>query len=102
MRPSRTFYTGYNETPLKETEMTKLDIVKKAVSFVVGAGVSKIVHDIIANNVETEKIHHQVSVPVASVVIGMAAADATSSYTDAKIDEIAEALSGIFSKSTEK
>lgn len=82
--------------------MNKLDIVKKAVSFVVGAGVSKIVHDIIANNVQPEKTHEKVSVPVASVVIGMAAADATSSYTDAKIDEIAEALSAIFKKPSEE
>lgn len=82
--------------------MKKIEIAKKLVSFVVGAGVTKIVHDIISNNVEIEKTHQAVSVPIASVVIGMAAADATSKYTDAKIDEIAEALSAVFSKNTEE
>lgn len=79
--------------------MKKIDLVKKAVSFVVGTGVAHIVHSVISNNVDIEKTHHKVTVPVASVAIGMMAADVTCAYTDAKIDEIADALTGIFSKS---
>jgi len=82
--------------------MKKIDIVKKAVSFVVGTGVAHIVHSIISNNVDIEKTHHKVTVPVASVAIGMMAADATCEYTDAKIDEIAAAIDAVFSKPTEK
>lgn len=81
--------------------LKKREIAKKLVSLVVGTGVAKIVHDIIENNVDAEKTHHKVTVPVASAVIGMAAADATSSYTDDKIDEIADWLHAIFSKPTE-
>jgi len=69
--------------------MNFIDITKKAVSFAVTAGVSKIVHDIIATNVDMEKTHHKVTVPIASFAIGGAVADAASDYTDDFIDEIA-------------
>lgn len=72
--------------------MKIIAIAKKTVSFAVTVGVSKIVHDIIANNVEMEKIHHKVAVPVASFAIGGAVADAASNYTDMFIDEIADAV----------
>lgn len=64
-------------------------IAKKATSFVVAVGVSKIVNDIIANNVVVEKPYHKVAVPVASLAIGGVVADAASEYTDNFIDEIA-------------
>lgn len=82
--------------------MTKLDIVKKAVSFVVAAGTSVIVNQIIANNVNIEKTHQKVTVPIAAIAIGGVVADASSDWTDNKIDEIAEALSSVFSKNPEK
>lgn len=82
--------------------MTKLDIVKKAVSFVVAAGTSVIVNQIIANNVNIEKTHQKVTVPIAAIAIGGVVADASSDWTDNKIDEIAEALSSVFSKNSEK
>jgi hypothetical protein len=75
--------------------MDFLAITKKAVTFVVAVGVSKIVHDIIENNVAAEKPHHKVAVPVASLAIGGVVADAASEYTDRTIDEIADFISEI-------
>lgn len=70
--------------------MNYLNLAKQAIKLVVGVGVSKIVNDIIENNVEAEKAHHKVAVPVASTVVGLMAADASSDYIDYAIDEIAE------------
>lgn len=69
--------------------MKKIDILKNAVKLLVHAGASKIVHDIIAHNVDMEKTHHKVTVPVASFAIGGAVADAASAHTDGLIDELA-------------
>ena len=71
--------------------MTKLDIAKKATSLVVGVGASKIVADIILNNVNPTTIVTKITVAVAAVVIGAMASDATKKYTDAKIDEFLDA-----------
>lgn len=68
--------------------MTKTDIAKRIVGFVVGAGTTKIVGSIIQNNTEFEKKKDRIAVASASLVIGTMAADATKSYTDTKIDEI--------------
>lgn len=70
--------------------MTKTDIAKTIVGFVVGAGASKIVKGVIDKNVEPEKKTDKVAVAAASYVVGAMAADATKKYTDAKIDEIVE------------
>jgi len=67
--------------------MSKIDLLKKAVSFAVGFGVSTIVNQIIANNVVIEKPHQKVTVPLASIAIGGAVAEASSAWTDATIDE---------------
>jgi hypothetical protein len=67
--------------------MTKIELAKAAVGFVVGAGTSKIAGSIIRNNVSPDKVTDQVAVVSATVVIGMMAADATRKYTDDKIDE---------------
>ena len=72
--------------------MKKIDVIKNVVKFVVHDGASKIVHDIIAHNVDMEKTHHKVTVPVASFAIGGAVAEAASTYTDACIDELDAAL----------
>ncbi len=70
--------------------MDKIRTTKIAVNFVVGAGVSKIVAGIIRNNTNPERVTDKVAIAGAAVVIGSMAADATSSYTDTKIDEIVE------------
>ncbi|ADD80957.1 gp066 [Rhodococcus phage ReqiPepy6] len=72
--------------------MTKLEMLKLAVSSIVGVGTSKIVKSIIANNVELDTPVDQVTVTAGSFVIGAMVADASKDYTDAKIDEIAEAF----------
>jgi hypothetical protein len=69
--------------------MDKLDITKKVAAFLVGAGTSKIVTDIIKNNSAPENLYSKVTVVGAGVVIGMMASDATKEYTGAKIDEAA-------------
>lgn len=68
--------------------MNKTDIAKKIVSTIVGTGTSKIVHGIIQNNVPVNNNIDKVTVVSASAVLGYAAQDASSSYTDRKIDEI--------------
>jgi hypothetical protein len=68
--------------------MDNLDIAKKAVTYIVGAGTGKIVASVIQSNVASpEKLLHRVEVIGAGVVIGMMAKDATKKYTDAKFDE---------------
>lgn len=69
--------------------MNKLDLAKSAVSIVVGAGTSKIVGSIIKNNVSPEKLTDKVTIAAATFVVGAMVADATSMYTNAKIDELA-------------
>lgn len=75
--------------------MTKLEAVKIVARIVVGAGTTTVTQSIIRNNVAPANLLQQVSVGVASVVIGSMAAEATKSHTDTKIDEIAEAFASI-------
>jgi hypothetical protein len=70
--------------------MTKLEIAKSAAKFIVGAGTATIVRTIISNNVTPEDITQKVTVTAGSIVLGSLVADVTSSYTGAKIDEIAD------------
>lgn len=69
--------------------MTKLEMLKLAVSGVVGIGTTKIVHGIISSNVEVETTVDKVTVTSASFVVGSMAADATKSHTDKMIDDLA-------------
>jgi hypothetical protein len=69
--------------------VNKLDITKRVASTIVGLGTTKIVNDIVRNNTDTETTADKVKVTAGALVIGSMAADATSSYTDRKIDEIA-------------
>lgn len=75
--------------------MTKLELLKTVVSTIVGIGTSKIVHGIISSNVETDSPVDQVTVFAGSMVIGSMVADATKTYTDAKIDEAANWIKSI-------
>lgn len=72
---------------MKGTLVDKIKIAKQVVSTIVGIGVSKIVSGIIENNVDTTTVASKVTVASASGVIGWAAADYASDYTDNKIDE---------------
>jgi hypothetical protein len=68
--------------------MKKIEILKKAVTTVVGIGTAKIVRDIIKNNVDTTTVASQVTVTAASTAIGGAVSELTKQYTDTQIDEI--------------
>lgn len=70
--------------------MDYIALTKKVISTVVGIGTAKIVSGIIESNVATETVPQKVSVAAASYAIGYAASEASSSYTDAKIDEIVQ------------
>ena len=80
---------------LKGTEVNIPAIAKKVVYVAIQIGVGKIVHDIIEKNVEAEKPHHKVAVPVAAYAIGGVVAEASSDYTDRMIDELVEAIDKI-------
>jgi hypothetical protein len=67
--------------------MTKTNIAKTAAQFVVGIGTGKIVGSIIRNNVTVESPADQAAVAATSAVIGWMAAEKTTAWTDAKIDE---------------
>jgi hypothetical protein len=71
--------------------MIKIDTVKAVVGLVAGYGASRIAKMVIEKNTEDEeRLHNRAAVFSAEVVIGMAVADATRRYTDAKIDEAVE------------
>jgi hypothetical protein len=63
-------------------------IVKKAVTFVVGAGVKTIVTTIIKDHVEPDNLPAKVSVAAGTWVIAGLVADASSTYTDTQIDKV--------------
>lgn len=69
--------------------MTKLEIAKGVTSFVVGAGTSKIITQIIKNNTQPENLADTVTMTAGAIVLGTMVADISKRYTDAKIDEIA-------------
>lgn len=70
--------------------MTKTEIAKKATSFVVGFGTTKVVKQIIKNNVDVSKVTDKVAIEIAAYVLGMMLADATEKWTDTKIDKLVE------------
>lgn len=80
--------------------MNKLTTFKLAARIVVGAGTTTISNSIIKNNVNPANAIEQISVAVASVVVGSMASEATKSHTDTKIDEIVNAWNGRKSETT--
>lgn len=70
--------------------MDKIAVAKKATSMIACAGTSKIVKEIIANNVTIETKTDKVIVWVASICIAGMAKDKTRVYTDGKIDRAVE------------
>lgn len=71
-------------------EMTKTDIVKSVVGWIVAGGTGLIVKGIIENNTEPETLKAKVCITAASIAIGGMAKDATRKYTDAQIDWLIE------------
>lgn len=68
--------------------MKKIEILKKAVTTIVGIGTAKIVREIIKNNVDINTTFQRVTVTTASAAIGGAVSELTKQYTDRQIDEI--------------
>ena len=71
--------------------MNKLAATKLVVRLIVGSGTTTISNSIIRNNVAPTNLFQQVSVGIASVVIGSMVSEATKSHTDQQIDQIVEA-----------
>lgn len=71
--------------------MNKLAAFKLVARLVVGAGTTTVTNSIIKNNVVPSNPIEQISVAVASVVIGSMASAATRSHTDTQIDAVVEA-----------
>jgi hypothetical protein len=67
--------------------MTPVNIVKNVVNFAVAAGTWRITSSIINNNTNPETAYQKVTNNAAAVVIGTMASDATSDWSDRKIDE---------------
>lgn len=76
-------------------------IAKAVVTFIVGAGTTKIVSGIVQNNTDPEKIVDKIEIATASYVIGAMAAGATKQYTDKAIDDIVEAIQKFRNKTVE-
>lgn len=72
--------------------MTKLEMIKAAVSGIVGIGTSKIAYTVIQNNVVPTTPVDKVTVVAATFVIGSMAVDATKKHTNQMIDEIADTI----------
>lgn len=71
--------------------MTKLALAKNAASLVVGLSTTRVVGQIIRNNVDDpESITDQVAIASASFAIGGVVADAAREYTDKTIDQVVE------------
>lgn len=75
--------------------MKKIDILKKAVTTIVGIGTAKIVREVIKNNVDTETVASMVTVTAASAAIGGAVSELTQQYTDRQIDELVDLIQRI-------
>jgi len=70
--------------------MNKIDVTKKVTSVVIVLGTGKIISAITKNNTSPDKLTDKVTMACAAYVLGMMVADATTKYTDAKIDELVQ------------
>lgn len=66
----------------------KLAIAKLAINVAAGAGVSKVVKDIINLNTEVQTTTDAAKVWIGSVVIGSMAADSASKHVNTKVDAV--------------
>lgn len=71
--------------------MNKLTAFKLVARIVVGAGTTTVTNSIIRNNVAPSNAIEQISVGIASLVIGSMASEATRSHTDTQIDAVVAA-----------
>lgn len=76
----------------EKKKLTKVDIAKSAVGFVVGSGAYMIASAIIKEHVAPETMPQKVKIAAGSMVLAMMVADAATKYTDRTIDGIVEAF----------
>lgn len=69
--------------------MDPLKITKEVVGFVVGAGVSKIVADVVANNVTQNTKLQKIVVYAGRIGIGMIVSEVVRAHVDKRIDDTA-------------
>jgi hypothetical protein len=70
----------------------KLTYAKVAVKFVAGAGVSKVVNDIISTNTVADDTTDKVKIAVGSLVLGSMIADAASNHVERRMNKVADWL----------
>lgn len=66
---------------------SKLDAAKAVGRIILSSGVSKVVNDIIAENVATETLPQKVQVWVGAIALSAVAVNACWSYTEEQIDK---------------
>lgn len=69
--------------------MTPVELTKNVANFIVGAGTYTIARTVIKHHVEPETVTQKVTVNASSLVIASMAAEATTTWTDDKIDRFA-------------
>lgn len=87
---------------MKIPKVNKTELAKRAVSAVVGFGVTRIVYGIVYNNTAPSKVTDRVAIATGSAVLGGMVSDAASEYTDAKIDELVEMVQTLRYRSDEE
>jgi len=68
--------------------MTKTELAKGAVAFIVGGTTATVVKQIIKNNTDPDTVGDKAAVVIASYVLGAIAADASKQWSDAQIDKL--------------
>lgn len=66
--------------------MSKIELLKGAVGFVSGLGVSQIISGIVANNTVQENAYQKATIFAGKIAIGMVVSEIVRKHTDAKID----------------
>lgn len=71
----------------------KRENVKSVVGFVVNTSVSSTLVTLVHQNTFVEKPHHKVQLYIAAYVLGAMVGEQSRTYTDKKIDDLADAIS---------
>lgn len=66
--------------------LSKVELLKGAVGFVSGLGVSQIVNGLVATTTKTETVYQKATVFAGRVAIGMVVSEIVRKHTDLKID----------------
>jgi len=68
--------------------MTKTEVAKAIVGFVVGSATYTVVKEIIKNNTSPDKVTDKAAIIIASYVLGCIAADRSVDWSEKKIDSL--------------